>query len=350
RKAEMIASGRLDVDEVQVKTKDELSGLAHSFNQMLGSLKQIIATAHQVNGNVRSTFMGLKESAEQNVHVGERVAQAVSEMDDAIRIQAAELLDTSDATQSMHLLSQEIAKGSENILDQATQMAKLAEEGNLSISHFLKQYETIAGVMQQTAIHTEELFARTQAMNTIVNRIAEISELTNLLSLNASIEAARAGEAGKGFAVVAGEIRKLAGMSAESAGEIARIIHAVQTESGTMQSMMGESVQEMERGGQLARTTTQSLQSIKEANHAVHADIERIFHDLKDLMIRIERVNHSRQTIDETAGQIQDVMSLIAATVTQQGAHLQEGAASAVILAELTARMDEVLTRFRLNG
>jgi hypothetical protein len=61
-------------------------------------------------------------------------------------------------------------------------------------------------------------------MQEALELINEIADHTNLLALNTAIEASRVGEQSRGFSVVAGEIRSLAESSAQTAGQISRLV------------------------------------------------------------------------------------------------------------------------------
>lgn len=104
----------------------------------------------------------------------------------------------------------------------------------------LDRLDDQAGRHRDLVVRSSEAVARVDgAMSTlsgdareigdVVRLIAAIAAQTNLLALNATIEAARAGEAGRGFAVVAGEVKALAGQTANAAGQISRLVSALQS-------------------------------------------------------------------------------------------------------------------------
>ena len=66
----------------------------------------------------------------------------------------------------------------------------------------------------------KELERESTNILTTINMIDDISERTNILSMNAAIEAARAGRSGEGFGIIAKEIRNLSSNTKKNSNEI----------------------------------------------------------------------------------------------------------------------------------
>ena len=85
----------------------------------------------------------------------------------------------------------------------------------------------ISNVVSITVDHVKRLHDSSLDIQRILSVIREITEQTNLLSLNASILAEKAGEHGKGFSVVAEEMRSLSGRTASYTREISGIVKSI---------------------------------------------------------------------------------------------------------------------------
>ena len=109
------------------------------------------------------------------------------------------------------------------------------------------------------------------------DKVVEIADSTNLLSLNASIEAARAGEAGRGFAVVASEINTLAASSRQTADK-----------SGENYNSISKSVQDILKN---ARQLTMNIghinertRNLAEVTHEIKASAEQV----RDILLHLK--------------------------------------------------------------
>ncbi|WP_104202006.1 methyl-accepting chemotaxis protein, partial [Billgrantia saliphila] len=198
-----IASGNLAVRSPE-QTRDEIGALLKSLDTMRKSLYN---TTRNIQQGIEVVTPASRSIARGNEDLSSRTEQ-----------QAASLQETASSMEEMTTTVQQNT-------DNARQASSLALD---NAGRVRDTGELMHGVVKTM----ERITASSEKMKDIINVIDSIAFQTNILALNASVEAARAGEQGRGFAVVAGEVRNLAGRSADAAKEIRQLIDGSAREIG----------------------------------------------------------------------------------------------------------------------
>ncbi|MDR3347508.1 MAG: methyl-accepting chemotaxis protein [Helicobacteraceae bacterium] len=179
-----------------------------------GEMKQLIS-------GVNALGAALSQSMAMNLKYGATLNSASKELTRTVETLTKVSTDQATSVDRITASVLDIIQNIQETTKKAEQMAALAIE---------TKEATASGLVfsQDTVKAMEEINTSTTQIKEAIAVIDTISFQTNILSLNAAVEAATAGEAGKGFAVVAGEVRTLAGKSAEAAKKIKDLVAQTQ--------------------------------------------------------------------------------------------------------------------------
>lgn len=292
---EILSMGALFVAFSSKANKIFTSSVAQT-EQIQNIFEHTLENASKTNETVEQLY----ENITQSTCAVEEISQSSSDIALRAERMTQTALNSSTAASSILKNIEETSKKSSEIGNLTKQLSTITSVNKDNIVSLVHNINEINEASKNSKAHFSSLSASTTEISNALKIINDVSEQTNLLSLNASIEAAKAGEAGKGFVVVASEIKKLAEQSNKSADYINNIVNKVNL------------------------NTNDSLASITDIENIVSQNLSMLgaTKDDFDKMVSIQnlvvdKIFESQTLIANLAKEMQTVQTAIAQTLSE---------------------------------
>lgn len=323
--AKKVAEGTLSVEEPKLKTNDSLGTLERSFNQMVEQMRQMVTLVQQSSQQVVDTSQFLAKSSAQTVTCTEdwgheveklkdmncrqeasvermsevlvQLSQAIEQIAAGAQEQANHVQETAFMVESVEAQSRLVASEAHELFSDSKLMREVAQKGERAVSQTLLGMERISKSVHITADRVKDLGQETSQISEILEVIADVSDQTNLLALNAAIEAARAGEHGKGFAVVADEVRKLAERTGLATKEISDLIRRIQDKSSSVLQAMDKDESQALEGRTIAEEAKRDLEQILIMVNKVDSRVVKMTESAEQILINTKEAHAATNNV-----------------------------------------------------
>lgn len=343
-----VSKGEGDLTKTMtITSRDEVGDVIKEFNIFISKLNNIISHVKEVSNNVRDETINLANRVSNCNESMINISNVVWQISENMMGNAASIEETTASGHEMEKASEMVAQSCLVASEQSIFANEITNEVSKSIKDIIMSIQNISDSSKEVIEKMNELQSLSKKINEIVTLITNISEETNLLSINASIEAARAGEYGKGFGVVAEEVRRLAEESNEASNEIISLIHEVQGNIKNTALKVETVSENINSGVNKAAIAEKRFEKIIEAINIVSEKIHDITISAEQQVASVEQIFGAMDEISNVTVNTADDSYKMNALVKQEKESMEEANAATQRVNEIINSLNLMLNKFK---
>jgi len=273
--AKEISRGDLS-KEIPLLSQDEIHDLEEAFAMMVNDLRDIISEIKRVSSRIEETGGDLSDLIDKVLANSREIDNSALSIAKGSEEQTLIVQKTFLVIDKSLEEMDEAARQSAQTASKANDALVKTETGGANARETLSYLENVLKQMVENAEPIYRLSNKVEKIKMVMSVMEELSQKTDLLSLNASIEATRDGEMGKGFALVANEIRSMAENSKQSSQEIRRIVDDIFEDNKAALTSLRKSEDHIAKGREIIRRIVDTFGEMLSGVKDISAEVKEV--------------------------------------------------------------------------
>ncbi len=312
---EMVKKQSISTDEIALTVKNSLDSqkkISENTEQLTGissenvsALMEVKASEDEIVGHMGSLY----GATEKSYFIVSEMVDIASQVNENVQQVLTSVENTSASVEEIIASVKEVessARVSSRIADDVRE--KAAHHGVVKVEKAINGMDAITDKVTYSVDIVNRLGKRSDDVQRILSVMKEVTDQTNLLSINASILAEQAGEHGKGFSVVAQEMRELSEKTANYTKDIAGIISKIQGEISDVVDAITEGMTFVEEGSLMVYSVGETMSAILESAHESANMTKMIERSTESQVIALRHVEDSVVEVNSMSQEMNNVM------------------------------------------